>query len=276
MRWLPHAVALATAIGALVPAGAEGGGRDRALLEEHRPVLRYDTAEQYFAQPVSRPPASAGFQPGDRVYGHVATEEGRTWLQYWLYYSYNSQDRSPLDTGRHEGDWELVQFRLDSEGEPDLATLSQHSWAEGCAGDELELGPAGAPVVYVANGSHANYAHAGSYGRPFPDPTDEAGGRGRQVRPPVEEITDESPSWVAYPGPWGDSEAGWFPGEESSPVGPRFQESGAWTSPAAYHEERSRPCGSGAPGRPVQTAATLVVAGLLLFGGVLLAVRRRD
>ena len=40
--------------------------------------------------------------------------DGGTWLQYWLYYSYQDQDRGIVRTGRHEGDWELVQYRVDA------------------------------------------------------------------------------------------------------------------------------------------------------------------
>jgi hypothetical protein len=242
-------------------------GEADAPLDRYRPILRYSTQEAFFAQPVSLPPASAEVRPGDRVYGHLAREGDETWLQYWLYYAYNPQDRSPLRTGRHEGDWELVQLRLGADGRPDLATLSQHSWAEGCAWPELELARAGVvdvPVVYVANGSHANYSRPGDYDRPFPDPTDEADGRGREVRPALTPISDRAPAWVAYPGRWGESDAGFVPGESPSPFGPRFQASGAWEAPASYHDELARPCGSGAPGRPWQLPAAVAVLGALL------------
>ena len=233
-------------------------------------MLRYDSAEEFFAQPVSLPPGSAEVRAGDRVYGHVASESGATWLQYWLFYAYNPQDRSPLNTGRHEGDWELIQLRLGEDGRPTEAVLSQHSWAEQCAWRQLEREPSGAPVLYVANGSHATYARAGAHGRPFPDPTDEADGQGRRVRPPVTEITDRRPAWVSYPGRWGDTEASFVPGEMSSPVGPRFQESGAWHRPSSYAESFARPCGSGAPSRPWQTVLTvgLGLALMIAFGAL--------
>jgi len=231
-------------------------------LERHRPVLHYSAKERYFAQPVSLPAGSAEVRPGDRVYGHVAREGGEVWLQYWLFFADNPQDRSPLRTGRHEGDWELVQLRLGPDGDPDLATLSQHSWAEGCAWEELEREGA-APVVYVANGSHGIYSRPGFFDRPFPDPTDEAGADGRRVRPRLTRIGDRAPDWVSYDGPWGDTEAGWVPGESPSPPGPRFQASGVWDAPGEYHEDRAVDCGSGPPSRPWQAPLIwLVVAGL--------------
>ena len=255
------ATGLAALIALAVPASAAALDGEGAL-QRYRPILRYSSQERYFAQPVSLPPGSAEVLEGDRVYGHIARENDDVWLQYWFFYAYNPQDRSPLHTGRHEGDWELAQFRLGA-GVPDLTTLSQHSWAEGCEWDQLER-KSGAPVLYVANGSHAIYSRAGDYDRPFPDPTDEADGEGREVRPALKRISDAGPAWVHYDGRWGDTEAGWVPGESPSPFGPRFQEGGAWTSPSSYHEEQARTCGSGAPGRPWQTPLIALALALLV------------
>jgi len=213
-------------------------------------VLRYSEAEDYFAQPITRPYDSPRRVDRDLVYGHVATEDGEVWLQYWLFFAYNPQDRGVVRTGRHEGDWELFQVRIDAADRPELATLAQHSWAEGCTWTDLEQTRGGdAPVLYVANGSHALYSEAGTGDRPFPDPNDEADGDGRQVRPPVVGIGDSRPSWVSFDGRWGDSRAGLVPGEQSSPLGPRFQPSEAWTAPVTFHRQQVEPCGAGPPGR---------------------------
>jgi uncharacterized protein (TIGR03382 family) len=210
------------------------------------------------------------------VYGHLVEDEGRTWLQYWLFYAYNPQDRGLLNTGRHEGDWELVQVRLGPDGEPDRATFVQHSWAESCDWDDVEYpgDASGVPVVYVANGSHASYPRPGVADRPWPDPNDEADGDGRVVRPPLTELTDSSPAWVGYEGRWGGSEAGPVPGEQSSPRGPRFQPDRRFFEPAALDAD-ARECGSGPPGRPWQSAgvgAIAVLVGLLV--GLVLRRRR--
>ena len=255
-----------------LPAAA-GSGADRALLERYRPVLRYSAAEQFFAQPVSLPPDSAEVVPGDRVYGHVASEAGETWLQYWFFYAENPQDRGLLRTGRHEGDWELFQIRLGDDGRPEVVTMSQHSWAEGCAWGELEHTNGGrTPVLYVANASHAVYAKAGDHDRPFPDPTDEADGNGPQTRPAVIPIDDQAPDWVRYPGRWGMTEAGWIPGEAPSPRGPRFHEDNPWTQPSTFHADVARACGAGAPGRWWALPA-LVGVGAILGVLTLLATR---
>jgi len=280
--WSAVPVALALTATCLPFAAAQTGGRGFELepaepLERYRPVLRYDSREDYRAQPVTLPPSKPRAVEADRVYGHIAREGGETWLQYWFFYPYNPQDRGIVDTGRHEGDWEVAQFRVGPHGVPDLATLSGHTSAEGCDLNELEtvaIDGVEAPVLYVANGSHAIYSRPGVHDRPFPDPNDEADGEGREVRPPLTHITDRRPGWVAYEGRWGASDGGWIPGEQPSPPGPRFQESDAWENPATFHAERAHDCGSDPPGRPWQAAVTVGV--LAVFGlGIVAIVRRR-
>jgi hypothetical protein len=234
------------------------------LLSLHAPVYRLDDTG-------SDPPASvraaaslvadlaplvAGEAPRARVYGRTARDRGRTYLQYWTFYEDNPQDRGIVRTGRHEGDWELVQIRLSPDGRPASATFAQHSWAERCGWERVRKSGA-APVVYVANGSHAAYFTAGVHGRPFPDPDDEARGDGRSVRPPVERITSGSPPWMTYARRWGHSRAGLIPGEQASPKGPAFQPD-KWDHPAEL-ERSARACGSGAPGRPWQWPAVAVL-----------------
>jgi MYXO-CTERM domain-containing protein len=165
-----------------------------------------------------------------------------------------------------------VHLRLGPGGEPEAATFAQHSDAETCAADRVEFDGA-APVVYVANGSHASYPRPGTVDRQWPDPNDEADGAGRRVRPPLERIDDAYPRWVASEEPWGTSEAAWFPGEQSSPPGPRFQADGRWADPAGF-EAAARPCASAPPSRAWQTPAIIAVgAGALL--GVAALIRRR-
>jgi len=296
----------------LAPAAAATQPGDIGLLERHRPVLRYDQDERSFAVAVNaltgaseihrengdtrRVPAPAflgaryadgrAAEPDDRlvpardpgpgrplVYGRAARDgEGRLWLQYWLFFTDNSQDRGIVRTGRHSGDWELLQLRLGRDRSPVEATFAQHTWAEGCSWGELEHERNG-PVVYVANGSHALYPRAGRADRPWPDPNDEADGRGRRVRPPVERVGAETPRWMAWPGRWGEDDAGWVPGEQSSPRGPAFQPD-RWDDPRRFHATEARACGAGPPGRPWQTVLTIVL--LLALAAVALRAARRS
>lgn len=168
---------------ALAPVPAARAASDLDLLRAHAPTLHLD------ARDLGRPTAVEALTPRvdgaavtlrprvrplpDVVYGRVAQEGGATFLQYWMLYADNPQDRGIVRTGRHEGDWELVQLRMDRAGEPATATYAQHGWAARC-------GWSG--EVFVANGSHASYPTAGEHGRPWPDPDDEARGRVATVR----------------------------------------------------------------------------------------------
>jgi hypothetical protein len=301
------APALATAAPVAAPSAASASAA--ALLERHRPLLRYDGAETDFAVSVEalaggaeldrergprRRVRTAAFlgaryadghpaASGDRllsaedpaavrplVYGRAARAgDGRLWLQYWLFFTDNPQDRGIPDTGRHTGDWELLQLRLGRDRRPVEATFAQHTWAEGCRWSELERRGA-APVVYVANGSHALYPRAGrgpALARP-----QRRGRRGRpRDAPRVEPITASSPRWMAWPGRWGEDEPGWVPGEQASPRGPAFQPE-RWEDPGSFHATEARACGSGPPGRPWQTALT--VAAVLALAASLWALRR--
>jgi len=162
------------------------------------------------------------------------------WRQWWLYFEQNDQDRGILRTGRHAGDWEMVQIRDDAGGRPVEAVYAQHSGAERCPWAAVET-RAGRPVIYLANGSHAAYFRPGVRERTFPEPNDEAGGDGLAVRPRVEPISEDAPAWMRRREPWGGARAGWFPGEQGSPLGPAFQPQGRWSDPDAW-ARAARPC----------------------------------
>jgi Vacuolar protein sorting-associated protein 62 len=177
-------------------------------------------------------------RPGyaDQVYGYaVKDKRGALWLQYWFFYYYNN--KAFLYMGLHEGDWEMVQFRLGADGEPDVATYAQHSGGERCTWSDVEhdTGPDGPlPVVYSARGSHASYFRRGTYPEApiVPDHNDAGGPR---VRPELTVIGDDGPAWVAWPGRWGSTRATVGPIGSNSPPGPR--EHGAWRDPLAFHNK---------------------------------------
>jgi Vacuolar protein sorting-associated protein 62 len=174
------------------------------------------------------------------VYERLApSRSGGSWHQFWLYFAYNRQDRGVLRTGRHEGDWEMVQYRVDGGGVTE-AVYAQHSGAERCGVADLET-RGGRPVVYLARGSHAAYFHAGTRDRTWPDPNDEADGRGAPIAPEVVRVTASSPAWMRRAGRWGATRAGWVPGEMDSPRGPAFQPQGRWSDPDGW-AARARPC----------------------------------
>lgn len=259
------AALVALALG-VAPARAD----DAALLARHAPELRYDARERDRATAVEAltprvAGASVALRPRvsplpDVVYGRAVRDGGDAFLQYWLLYADNPQDRGIVRTGRHEGDWELVQVRVGPDGRARAATYAQHGWAARCGYDGR---------VFVAHGSHASYATAGEHGRPWPDPDDEARGDGRTVRPQVRPFG----AWVRWPGRWGRTRAGWVPAESDSPRGPAFQDTGAWRDPAGYHAA-ARPCSAGAPPHPWSVYAGAAVTAVLLLSGAVLARRR--
>ena len=87
-------------------------------------------------------------------------------------------------------------------------------------------------MAFLANGSHAAYFRPGVRDRTFPDPNDEAEGRGRIQRPRLVLVNERTPEWMRFSGRWGASRARW-PGESSSPRGPAFQGE-SWDDPSAF------------------------------------------
>jgi hypothetical protein len=297
-----------TALGRLRPRRAARGARKpepaaaelTALLERHRPLLRYDSLESCradsaaticglaepgrcnslqradgaliaaaapaadeprleldFLRGLSYPSGDpvergdyldecGGFHAADAValrrlpgwadvaYGHARHDRGGgLWLQYWFFHYYF--DRGWLGIERHEGDWTMVQLRLDAERAPVEATFAQHGGAERLRWDQLgvaaaEEGPVA--VVYPARGSHVPRPRAGTFAAPvLPDHND---GLGPLVRPTLVPIADDGPAWVLWPGRWGSTQRREY-FEGTSPRGPR--EHPQWWDPLELHEE---------------------------------------
>jgi hypothetical protein len=189
--------------------------------------------------------ASIYRQGEDTVVGHVVSEpDGDIWLEYWLYYYYNNGQYGVDD---HESDWEEVAVHLSSAAGylQDDMVLSEHDFASQCHAGEYQVddeiqGPlGGVPVVYVANGSHANYPEEGEWETDvvgfndfvYPDPEVVPA-----VQPRVEDVDEHINSyeevvpaapWLSWPGKWGGSGA--------SPQGPavgeheeQWHEPGIW------------------------------------------------
>jgi hypothetical protein len=198
-----------------------------ASLAAFAPVVVHDADERYPLAPAAR---SSDTRP--TVYARaVPSKRGGEWLQYWLFYAGQDQDRGIVRTGRHEGDWELAQYRVVGDRLAE-AVYAQHRGGERCGAVETRDGH---PIVYSAHGSHASYFRAGTRDRMWPDPNDEADGRGLATSPAVVKITADNPAWMRYRGRWGAARAHWWiPGEQDSPVGPAFQRGRRWSDPDAF------------------------------------------
>lgn len=110
-------------------------------------------------------------EPQPVYYGRVVREKDKddnewTILQYHFFYAFNDWRLAANGMNHHEGDWELFSVYLKN-GAPYAALLSQHG--HGCmtpwekvrkAKDERGVETAH-PIVFVALGSHANYAQEG-------------------------------------------------------------------------------------------------------------------
>ncbi len=168
----------------------------------------------------------------DHAYGILINEGGKIWLQYWYFYYYDDFGYAAL--GEHEGDWESVEIGLDEDLKPEVFVYSQHKRAVKCyvEDEEADVTEGGAPIVYVARGSHANYPEAGEYLTEVSFNPDEAWGKGDTVKPRLENLGRTQPSWLEWPGHWGGSYAS-NELESDSPTGPAFGHE-QWSSPEGY------------------------------------------
>jgi hypothetical protein len=176
-------------------------------------------------------PAARRFQADaayrERVYGRVKEDGGRVWLQYWLWCYYNPKQL--LGFGKHEGDWEVVQIGLGSDGAPEVVTYSQHEGAEARDWEAVKR-QGDHPVVYVAPLSHACYLEPGAH--PYVLGVDNPDGRLPPVLPRVEAFG----SWTGWKGRWGNSTGvvgGQFGGRSPASPGRQGQK---WDHPAAWHQ----------------------------------------
>jgi hypothetical protein len=196
---------------------------------------------------------------GNRVHGRAVQDSAGTWwLQYWFFMYYD--DPGFLGFGRHEGDVEMIQLRLDAQGTPNAASYSQHRSGVAAAWTQLETAMTSdglVPVTYSARGSHANLLRAGTSvsTRSFlPDHND---GQGYRVRPDLIVLSDSAAPWTLWPGSWGGTHAEGPLGdvgiEANSPTAPNRHQ--AWTQPDAFHASCDPPADDlPPPGQPMALA----------------------
>jgi hypothetical protein len=176
----------------------------------------------------------------NRTYGRVipVRADGAVvgaWLQYWVFYYYNPFHKGPF--GKHEGDWEMIQLRLDSLARPLFAVYAQHTGGSVCAWDAMERAGSNRqrPVVYVGGGSHASYFTAGGHDIEHVPGGDRADGNGwRDTTTKLRVVGNNSPRWLNWPGSWGATPGAFT----SSPHGPKFQ--GKWSDPQGFLDDVGR------------------------------------
>jgi hypothetical protein len=92
----------------------------------------------------------------------------------------------PYPIGNHVGDWEHNMIRFDSSGTPQAIWYSQHDNGEAFTYAAVEKSGL-RPIAYSANGSHANYATAGTHAHGIPDINLPIG--------PVQDYTNQGALW---------------------------------------------------------------------------------
>lgn len=166
----------------------------------------------------------------NQVYGRdFVASNGDHVLQYWFYLYYNQ--KTFVEFGEHEGDWEGIQIHTDAAGNVIDAAYSQHQGAVVCPWASVEHDGAH-PVVYMALGSHASYFTPGSHDLTGGQ-SDRADGLGEQLIPGVVDITSPPP-WITWPGRWGASTGI----DSSSPTGPGAKGQ-RWLDPLGWQATQS-------------------------------------
>ena len=194
------------------------------------------------------------------VYATVRETKTRIALEYWYFYSYDlwSGRYPPSDDvwQAHEGDWEAIAVVLTKAQEPLLAGYSRHCSGARRAWSKVPKWRGTHPLAYAALGSHGNLFAAGSTPidlRCYPpaaaallkswltsvvDMTGSGtrlGPAGSGMQAAIVRVTDASPSWMRFPGAWGETNLFHGPGLGTvtagpGPEGPAFH--ALWRDPA--------------------------------------------
>lgn len=180
------------------PTMNERGNEPKARLNPLRHGEGVDTQarsnEVLSAYGTEQEPGSTGI-----AYGRVVESGGALYLQYWLFYPDNP---CVLPPGRHDGDWELVQVRVERRGgdyQATQLTLAEHGKPVS------EPLAAGAPIdVFVAVDSHACYLTAGAKPMiPLSDVCEAAGEAGSKPAVALLPIAASKADWAHWRGRWG-------------------------------------------------------------------------
>jgi hypothetical protein len=226
------AVAPALVLDVLDADGYHDTGSSPVLAGDRLSITGKNYRDQYSKLRTARPDLR------NRLYGHVVrAADGTVWLQYWFFYFYNDYHLA-FDVGLHEGDWEMIQLRLDGDT-PDVAVYAQHTYAEVRPWTEVERVPGApdTPVVYPGRGSHASYFESGAF---VTEAWFDIADGGRDPKQLALTVIDDDVGWVRWPGRWGDTPVGVDKVDQPSPQGPGRH--GQWHDPdSLLATARSRP-----------------------------------
>ena len=178
------------------------------------------------------------------TYARVVSQDGQTALEYWFFYIFNDFNN------KHEGDWEMIQLDFPAASAnaalgvaPSAVGYSQHDGAERAAWDatKLEKVDGTHPVVYPAEGSHANYyqpaLYLGASGAAGVG-CDNTRGPWRVLHPAVQVVPNDPAQlaaqypWLTYTGHWGEEHQAFYDG----PTGPNVHSQ--WNDPIVWAQTR--------------------------------------
>lgn len=111
-------------------------------------------------------PSSTGNPEPDATLTYYLYDEQTNSITYFFFYPNNDGPQSGSGAGdlqNHEGDWEQVTVQLDDQFQPTGIYLSAHGHATFVPWSQV-VKENGQPVVFVAQGSHANFGLPGEYG----------------------------------------------------------------------------------------------------------------
>lgn len=141
---------------------------------------------------------------------------GYTFIQYWMFYAFNNGEHN-----RHEGDWEMVEVVIPSNGEKWVG-YSQHYSGQRATWDLVEK--QGDHIkVYVARGSHANYLR--SYSGKLGIASDIVADNGKILFPDDYQLVELSDQvWLNYNFLWGEiNDPEDIVTGNAGPMGPMFR-----------------------------------------------------
>ncbi|MEE9586208.1 MAG: Vps62-related protein [Nitrososphaerales archaeon] len=221
------------------------GGDPRAIDGAPRPSTlgEYTATDLYLNnklgtfQAIATDYAAKAQQTGYYAYVHIVDNGKTKIIQYWLLYVYNNGRLND-----HQGDWEVIEVFIDESGMPSKVLLSQHSAGENADWANVEKHQTTHPVVYVAQGSHANYFR--SYQGKIGIESDIVGNDGLVIEPENLNLLTlgergshpSDQSWLDFRGRWGY----WGSDEEvvlgmAGPLGPVDNQDGIrWARPNVY------------------------------------------
>ena len=206
------------------------------------------------------------------MYAHVVGEDGRTALQYWLYYVFNDWNNT------HEGDWEMLQIMFDVptaaaalRTAPSEVGFSQHTGGERSDWSGGGLQRDGDHVlVFPAAGSHAQF-FSNRLWLGFSAETgigcDDTRLPSTRVTPQVVLLPDTAPAsgpfaWLWFAGLWGERVRGPY----SGPTGPA--EKLQWDEPVGWSDGWRNGSLAVPDGRSLGPTATGVFCGGIAAGSI--------